>query len=393
MSTSDSPVPDTDAIMSEINPSETNQLKRKSHGSSPDPDENGSGDVPTKRPRIVDIPGGSPEPEEHSGRNGNGNGTTENGNREPRDSAAKDAPLEEESRSPYTQRAVKRTDIPSSPERRWRPSETKRHDNRSPSGPPDRRTSGARRDSNARSSPDRRGSGSGRRMSSFGAETERDRRESFTQEDKKRGRRLFGGLLNTLSQTTSNSQQKRRLEIEKRQQEKATQQAREDDKRRSEKLAKLERIRRIEQIRFDEQVMRTRHSNMLAMAHSLRTRSEPELYYRPWELSPEQEETIKDQVHNAEGQIEQEVKEFKRRKEQRLKELGALPSSSEVEATVGEQVEECSNNAAPDESIAAATGTNDRNPSPAPALSQRSSHHEDRDHDEMVEAKEDTVIY
>jgi hypothetical protein len=92
-------------------------------------------------------------------------------------------------------------------------------------------------------------------MSSFGAETERDRRESFTQEDKKRGRRLFGGLLNTLSQTTSNSQQKRRLEIEKRQQEKATQQAREDDKRRSEKLAKLERIRKIEQVRFDEQVV------------------------------------------------------------------------------------------------------------------------------------------
>lgn len=243
--------------MSETNSSETNQLKRKTHGASPDPDENGSREVPNKRPRIVDIPGRSPEPEERPGRNGNGNGngTIENGNREQQESAAKDTPLKEESRSPHTRRAVKHTDVPSPPELRRKPSSPRRHDNRSPTGPPDRRTSGARRDSNARSSPDRRGPGSGRRMSSFGAETEKDRRGSFSQEDKKRGRRLFGGLLNTLSQTTSNSQQKRRQEIEKRQQEKATQQAREDDKRRSEKLAKLERVRKIEQVRFDEQVV------------------------------------------------------------------------------------------------------------------------------------------
>lgn len=161
--------------------------------------------------------------------------------------------------------------------------------------------------------------------------------------------------------------------------------------------------------------MRTRHSNMLAMAHSLRTKSEPKLvrnhweslpliggatsltcvlqYYRPWELSPEEEDIVKDQVRDVEGQIEEEVRQFKRRKEQRLKELGALPSSSEVEATLGEQVEERSNNAAPDESTTAATATNDHTPSPSPAPAQKSSHHEDRDHDEMVEAEEDTVIY
>ncbi|ROW12656.1 hypothetical protein VMCG_00755 [Cytospora schulzeri] len=384
MSTSKSPVPDNDAIMSETNPSETNQLKRKSHAASPDPEENGSGDVPSKRPKIGDTQGRSPEPEERVGRNGNGNGngTTENGSRDQQESAARDAPLKQESRSPDTRQTVKHTDIPSSPEQRRKFSEPRRQDDRSPTGPSDRRTSGARRDSNARSPPDRRGSGSGRRTSSFGAEADRDRRESLSQEDKKRGKRLFGGLLSTLSQTTSVSQQKRRQEIEKRQQEKRTQQTREDEKRRSEKLAKLERVRKIEQVRFDEQVMRTRHSNMLAMAHSLRTRSQPRLYYRPWELSPEEEDIIKDQVHDAEGQIEEEVKQFKRRKEQRLKELGALPSSSEVEATV-------------DESITAATATNERNPSPTPepAPAQRNSHHEDRDHDEMVEAEEDTVIY
>ncbi|KUI59832.1 hypothetical protein VP1G_07051 [Cytospora mali] len=391
MSTSKSPVPDTDAIMSEQNPSETNQLKRKSHGSSPDPGENGSGDVPNKRSKVDDILSKSPEPNERTGRSENGKGTSENGNKKQQEPAIKDSHRKQDSQSPVARRAMEHNDRPSSPEERRRPSNPRRQDGRSPTGPPDRRTSGARRDSDVRSPPDRRGSESGRRMSSFGAEKDRDKRGSFSQEDKKRGRRLFGGLLSTLSQTTTNSQQKRRHEIEKRQQEKAVQQSREDEKRRSEKLAKLERIRNIEQVRFDEQVMRTQHSNMLAMAHSLRTRSEPRLYYRPWELSPEEEDIIKDQIRDAERQIEEEVKQFKRRKEQRLKDLGALPSSSEVQATFGEQVEERSNNAAPDEFITAATATNDRKPFPTPAS--KSSHHEDRDHDEVVEAEEDTVIY
>lgn len=123
-------------------------------------------------------------------------------------------------------------------------------------------------------------------------------------------------------------------------------------------------------------------------------------YYRPWELSPREEDVIKDQVRDAEIQIEEEVRQFKRRKEQRLRDLGALPSSSEFEATVGEQVEELSNRAAADESpTAAATAANDRKPSPvpipapAPAPAQKSSHQEERDHDEVVEAEEDTVIY
>lgn len=248
-------MPDTDIIMSESITSETNLLKRKSHGASPspNPDANASGDVPNKRPKIRDTPGGSPEPDEHPGRHGIGNGTTENGNQHAQEQAAKGVLSKQESQSPDTRRTEKESDLPSSPEQRRRPSEPRRHDDRSPTGPPDRRTSGKRRESNARSPQGRRGSGSERRMSSLGAE--KDRRESFSQEDKKRGRRLFGGILSTLSQTTSNSQQKRRLEIEKRQQERATQQTREDGKRRFEKLAKLERVRKVEQVRFDEQVV------------------------------------------------------------------------------------------------------------------------------------------
>jgi hypothetical protein len=83
-----------------------------------------------------------------------------------------------------------------------------------------------------------------------------DRRKNFSNEEKKRGQRLFGGLLNTLSQTTANSQQKKRLEIERRQQERAQQQRAEDDKRRAEKLAKLNHVRKIQQVKLDEQVVR-----------------------------------------------------------------------------------------------------------------------------------------
>ena len=86
--------------------------------------------------------------------------------------------------------------------------------------------------------------------------SETDRQRGVSTEEKKRGKRLFGGLLNTLSQTTGKSQQKKRLEIERRQQDRAHQQKVEDDKRRAEKLAKLDEIRRTEQIRLDEEVVR-----------------------------------------------------------------------------------------------------------------------------------------
>jgi hypothetical protein len=79
------------------------------------------------------------------------------------------------------------------------------------------------------------------------------RRESNAQEERKRGRRLFGGLLNTLSQSASNAQQNKRLEIEKRQQEKARLQKAEDESRRAERLQKLKEVRMREQVKFDEQ--------------------------------------------------------------------------------------------------------------------------------------------
>jgi hypothetical protein len=80
-----------------------------------------------------------------------------------------------------------------------------------------------------------------------------DRRKSSVVEEKRRGQRLFGGLLSTLSQSTPNGQQKRRLEIEKKQAEKAKQQKLDDETRKAEKIAKLKEIRRTEQVKFDEE--------------------------------------------------------------------------------------------------------------------------------------------
>jgi hypothetical protein len=90
-----------------------------------------------------------------------------------------------------------------------------------------------------------------------------ERRQNATQEEKKRSRRLFGGLLNTLSQAPSDSQQKRRQEIEKRQQERLKRQHAEDGKKRAGKLAELRKVRMAEQIVFDEEVVSCINSQQL----------------------------------------------------------------------------------------------------------------------------------
>lgn len=86
-------------------------------------------------------------------------------------------------------------------------------------------------------------------------EKNNEQRQVAKQEEKKRGQRLFGGLLSTLSQKPSLAQHKRRQEIEKRQQEKMHKQDAEDDVKRSQRLAKLRETRMKEQIVFEEEVV------------------------------------------------------------------------------------------------------------------------------------------
>jgi len=217
-----------------------------------------------------------------------------------------------------------------------------------------------------------------------------ERRNSRVQEERKRGQRLFGGLLNTLSQSTSSGPQKRRLEIEKRQQEKAKQQKVEDEERRAEKLTKLKAIRKVEQVKVDEQSMRMRHSNMLATAHFLCTKIEPKLYYKPWELLPGDEDRIKTQIADVEAIIEWEVEAFKSRHPEHQEQDKPAPENTNGTSneTVGEH------NVEPSSVSNVVDSTN--KPPPAQthnvkATTEREA--QDENGEVVVEAEEDTVIY
>ncbi|KAK0378353.1 peroxin 26 [Colletotrichum limetticola] len=210
-------------------------------------------------------------------------------------------------------------------------------------------------------------------------------------EEKKRGKRLFGGLLSTLSQTNSSSQHKKRREIEQRQQEKAQKQRAEDENRRTEKLARITEARWKEQILFDEKVMKIRHANMLAKAQSLRTKAGPSIYYRPWKLTKEQEDEIDDQVQDAKNTIARELEAFKDRKEEHERRHGpARPPATAQEELVPMVTEEQPAEAPPEVSADAPAATDH-----TAASSDRDRHERDT-HDEpgdVVENDEDMVIY
>ncbi|OHE90842.1 hypothetical protein CORC01_13864 [Colletotrichum orchidophilum] len=208
-------------------------------------------------------------------------------------------------------------------------------------------------------------------------------------EEKKRGKRLFGGLLSTLSQTNSSSQHKKRREIEQRQQEKAQKQRAEDEKRRAEKLARITEARWQEQILFDEKVMRTRHANMLAKAQSLQTKAGPSIYYRPWKLTKEQEDEIDDQIQDAKDSIARELEAFRDRKEEHERRYGrARPPTAQEQpvAMVTEQPSEVPSEVPADAPVAA----DHTIPSPDRDKHERETHDEPGD---VVENDEDMVIY
>lgn len=77
--------------------------------------------------------------------------------------------------------------------------------------------------------------------------------ESRKLEERKRGKRLFGALLGTLAQSSSSTAQKRRVDIEKKQQAKLKQQAEEHDEQKKQRLDALMEIRQQEQKKYDKQ--------------------------------------------------------------------------------------------------------------------------------------------
>lgn len=75
-------------------------------------------------------------------------------------------------------------------------------------------------------------------------------------EERKRGQRLFGALLGTLSQSSSTTAQKRRADIEKKQLGKLQQRDEELEEEKRRKREELDLIRRKEQKLWDEQSVR-----------------------------------------------------------------------------------------------------------------------------------------
>ena len=125
-------------------------------------------------------------------------------------------------------------------------------------------------------------------------------------EEKKRGQRLFGALLGTLSQTSSKPTHRKRDEIEKRQQERLRRDDEEREEERRRKKEELDQSRRAEQKIWDRESAKLRYRNMRATASFLRTKTEPRLHYKPWELRSEEEEQIKQQIEEVEAEIRKE---------------------------------------------------------------------------------------
>lgn len=127
-------------------------------------------------------------------------------------------------------------------------------------------------------------------------------------DEKKRSQRLFGALLGP--QKPTSVAQKRRAEIEDRKREEAKRKEEELSKREEARLRSTRERRRREQREVDEVGMRLRHANLLATANFLSTAAEPKLFYRPWDLRPDEEERIKRQREDAEELVEGELQEF-----------------------------------------------------------------------------------
>lgn len=79
-------------------------------------------------------------------------------------------------------------------------------------------------------------------------------------EERKRGQRLFGALLGTLSQSSSSTAQKRRTDIEKKQQAKLKVQAEEQDEKKRMKREAIDTVRKGVQKKYDRQSVRLMRS-------------------------------------------------------------------------------------------------------------------------------------
>ncbi|BFZ60428.1 hypothetical protein YB2330_001464 [Saitoella coloradoensis] len=150
------------------------------------------------------------------------------------------------------------------------------------------------------------------------------RRRTAGADETQRGKRMFGALLGQLGRAkkevateAAKATTSRRSEIEAKLQEKLKKEKEEFARREADRNA-VRDARRAEQAeRFADEVMERRHENMLAMARSLRTKTEPVIYYKPWKLSEDDEERIEVQIREVEETVAREREERSAEKERR----------------------------------------------------------------------------
>jgi len=239
-------------------------------------------------------------------------------------------------------------------------------------------------------------------------------------DEKKRNQRLFGGLLGVVSGSTarSNPAHKKRDEIEARARERLKRENEEQEEARSRRKAEIEQRRRNQQKAWDEESMRIRHRNMRDMAVFLRTKSKPLLYYKPWELRPEEEETIERQKREAEEQIRKELGQDEPEdrvagsdrhstshhgEESLVTETKLVDVSADPEPDVNEgpgngtsPVEQQEGQPPDDDHPSTAqASSDDLKPDESPITSGNADTHKEDDHHdgELVEGQEDDVIY
>ncbi|GAT26201.1 hypothetical protein RIB2604_02007810 [Aspergillus luchuensis] len=221
------------------------------------------------------------------------------------------------------------------------------------------------------------------------------RRGAGRDEERKRGQRLFGALLGTLSQSSTSAAQKRRADIERRQQDKLKLQDEEYGELKKKRREELAVIRKKEQRFYEE-----------------------ESYYKPWQLRAEDEDIIQDQIKEAEATVAREVAEFEARyssheeknpeqQEEKMQEAeheetqepasvsesDAMENKSVAQASSVTMGAETTADGGSEEAKAETSPANDSNVSTSMDHDRSDIHRHDDDGGEVEEDQEDTVIY
>jgi hypothetical protein len=145
--------------------------------------------------------------------------------------------------------------------------------------------------------------------------------------------------------------------------------------------------------------MKTRHDNMLACAQFLRTNAEPKLFYKPYELTADDEDEIGRQVKQVESETAYDLEDFDSRRKLGLEELGRLEKEEEESSKpVGtEPAVKSEELHSPNDTANVATTTNvnvqvDEKTVVTPE-GPRDDIMDEHQGETVVEADEDTVIY